>query len=483
MVADFKSRAIFAGLAGAALWSVPVVAVAQPAGSSVIAPAVSGAVGAVAGALVAGGCSLLYLRQERRETAARMAELEARLAETLADSLPETVGRHAASGSGARPTLEAVAAWRAHEEVTNTSSLSLDPEDSGLIPSVATATEDVAAAAESETFERSGLEALVEPKLRDDSPFADVREWESRVPTLDWDEPAESMASSQQPVADPLSEKRATAAQTGIHTAVDLDYEDVASEYVERETFRQRMLTLSKGVAKVLQERLSFDMMEDLPMIQRADGSVGDVGTSWWENAVEEDGLEISRDLGKAIPDVEQTASEYRKSGLDSSAAFDLPFVYPERSTPRASATAGNTGESRSYAKGQEPMGRPNVRRAADIAKRIPTMEPEAFPEEPPREYDRDAWDIALEALDEHFDDNLVTGTRVDFADLVGGGDTLDEPDGLERSTRHLGFRAPAGHPEVTDTSSYVDFLVSSEFAAVSPKVGARALKVLAASR
>lgn len=475
MVSDRQSRAVFAGLAGAAIWSVPVIACAQPAGSSVIAPAVSGAVGAIAGALVAGGCSLLYLRQERREADERVRELEARLSEALEAVPAEPTGRHAASGS-ARCTLASVAAWRASEEVTNTSSFSASPEDSGLIPSVPPVTEDVSEVAEPEVPERAVLETPANPETWDETPSAAVPSWEARVPRIDEDTDDSTTADTGE-----LPARTAAKAANGLHTAVPMDYEDVASEYVERETFRKRMLTLSKGVAKVLQERLSFDMMEDLPMIQRADGSVGDVGTSWWETAVEEDGLEISRDLGKCIPDVNQTAYEYEKAeSLSASQAFDMPFVYPGRPAPQESGTINHTGDVRTVSKSQDPMSRAAVRRAADIAKRVPTMEPELFPEEAPREYDRDAWDIALEALDEHFDDNLVTGTKVDFADLVGGVETLEEPDGLERSTRHLGFRAPAGHPEVTDTSSYVDFLVASEFAAASPKAGARALKVLA---
>ena len=52
------------------------------------------------------------------------------------------------------------------------------------------------------------------------------------------------------------------------------------------------------------------------------------------------------------------------------------------------------------------------------------------------------------------------------FPSTVAGASSssLDEPDGLEASTQFLTFRPQAGHPEVTDTDSYVDLLINQEF-------------------
>ena len=63
------------------------------------------------------------------------------------------------------------------------------------------------------------------------------------------------------------------------------DYVDVAEGYVRTRTFAERMSARAKGVASVLSERLGAAKMDGLPVIARADGSVGDVGESWWDEA------------------------------------------------------------------------------------------------------------------------------------------------------------------------------------------------------
>ena len=105
-----------------------------------------------------------------------------------------------------------------------------------------------------------------------------------------------------------------------------------------------------------------------------------------------------------------------------------------------------------------------------------------------------DGWEQALDALDQRFDDNLVSGKAEStpagvrcevepvaefsrFQDFVGGDDTLDEPDGLEPDTQFLTFRAPAGHPEVTDTASYVNYLVAHEMGENRSRTARRAVK------
>ncbi len=69
------------------------------------------------------------------------------------------------------------------------------------------------------------------------------------------------------------------------------DYEQIAQNYVERQRFEQRQEAQKQGVRSILVERLGaiFSpnmMMDGLPVIERADGSVGDVGTTWWKAAV-----------------------------------------------------------------------------------------------------------------------------------------------------------------------------------------------------
>ena len=64
------------------------------------------------------------------------------------------------------------------------------------------------------------------------------------------------------------------------------DYGQIAENYVNRITFRERMACRAKGVAAALSSRIGSGMMDGLPVIERADGSVGDVGTSWWTTEV-----------------------------------------------------------------------------------------------------------------------------------------------------------------------------------------------------
>ena len=75
-----------------------------------------------------------------------------------------------------------------------------------------------------------------------------------------------------------------------------------------------------------------------------------------------------------------------------------------------------------------------------------------------------DDWAAALRSLDELVAAELPKRDPIVFIDSVGGADTLDEPDNLEPDTAFIPFRPPAGHPEVVDTESYVDYLIKDEF-------------------
>ncbi len=81
-----------------------------------------------------------------------------------------------------------------------------------------------------------------------------------------------------------------------------------------------------------------------------------------------------------------------------------------------------------------------------------------------------DMWQATLSAIDERAQET----TDFSFIDIVGDGDTLDEPEGLESPTVFIPFKAPAGHPEIVDTDSYVDYLISDEFARNSSKAAQR---------
>ena len=82
------------------------------------------------------------------------------------------------------------------------------------------------------------------------------------------------------------------------------DYGQIAENYVNRITFRERMARRAEGVAAALSGRIGSGMMDGLPVIERADGSVGDVGTSWWTTEVGRE--RIDANTGFAADEVAQ---------------------------------------------------------------------------------------------------------------------------------------------------------------------------------
>lgn len=221
------------------------------------------------------------------------------------------------------------------------------------------------------------------------------------------------------------------------------DYEDVAENYVRRETFRERMASRARGVADVLSERLGASRFDDLPVIERADGSVGDVGTGWWEARV---GGSV-RHVGDRI----DLAGELAVPSW-------MGDVSPQPQTSRSQARPGADVAPRP----REAV-RPQPSHAAVIARRVAEVDQGKYPaRRTSAELDHDdMWDAALAAMGERIDQMQSSPV---FHDTVGGVDSIDEPEGLESPTRFIPFRTPAGHPEVVDTESYVDYLIGEEF-------------------
>ncbi len=202
------------------------------------------------------------------------------------------------------------------------------------------------------------------------------------------------------------------------------DYEDIATNYVRRLSFAERMAARARGVADVLGERLGSDMMDGVPVIERADGSVGDVGTGWWNVAM---GDSVRRDLDVGA-----------STGL---ASFSAAQATAADQAPKTHAAARNS-----------------------VAARLADLDMGVYPEQRAAEAldsEKDMWERALDAMESQ---DSGAFPAVDFVDVIGGGDTLDEPDGLEGPTKFIPFRTPAGHPEVVDTESYVEYLINDEF-------------------
>ena len=281
----------------------------------------------------------------------------------------------------------------------------------------------------------------------------------------------------------------ALAQQTaGVHQAVSVhqknptgqvlssdDYADVAEAYVHSRTVAERMSSRAKGVAEVLSERLNASRMSGIPVIERADGSVGDVGEPWWDEAV--------------------SAHEGVASGPRPEAPTPAPVPSSPASAAQSVAPAGGEPQERTHASAAPAAAGPTPAVASQatrvmpsrdiISARIASPALDAAPgaSVPANvtassasaagqrwdEEHQDLWAVALEALDERYQEQIGMGPDPDpepvFSDDLGDGATLDEPDGLERSTKFMTFRPQAGHPEVTDADSYVNLLIRQEFA------------------
>ena len=144
--------------------------------------------------------------------------------------------------------------------------------------------------------------------------------------------PAESPAKKSQVVSTaaegvlPVRAKKAPAHSTN-------DYAQIAENYTKLLSWRERTVARAKGAAAVLLERLGQDPMDGLPIIERADGTVGDVGTAWWTKAVGEES--ITRDFGIAEIGAEAIPEDFTNHAADISSRISYvdQGVFPEKRT------------------------------------------------------------------------------------------------------------------------------------------------------
>ena len=257
--------------------------------------------------------------------------------------------------------------------------------------------------------------------------------------------PESQPAAASQPATAPAPQTVATATPAPARSHAATDYEQIATNYVGRATFRERMSNRAQGVASVLRARLEAGMMDGLPVIERADGSVGDVGTGWWTASVGVDAM---------------TANKGYAEDTD---AFAIPSDFSAASDRELLVEAAAKKETRNK----------------NIAQRVAFVDDGVYPEK--RTVDDlsasdDGWVEALRSMDARYDaehaapalvtsnDSGVMPVKAAFSDLVGGIDSLDEPDNMEPATSFIHFKTPAGHPEVVDAETYVDYLIEDEF-------------------
>lgn len=365
--------------------------------------------------------------------------------------------------------------------------------------------------------------------------FAVSSELSSRVPDIYPHSAAFAAASTQEagvrtnslPVAPAAADHQVPAAS---RAHITHDYEDIAQNYVRQQTFKQRLQLRAEGVAKILSERLGTNKFDDLPVIERADGSVGDVGTQWWNtrmgDAVRKVGsLRDIPDFDFSAATLSQPAQVQPSAGLDGevqSAATQVQSA--DAPLPLSSSKARID----------------TVKRSETIAARVANVNIGQYPaKRSVEELDHaDLWEAALTSMNNRIEDPKaashvpvvsaqyddidgapiepslvvpaepssapvpasapaaaldetvyapmslelnttakaaeipqVTPSTHEFTDIVGATDTLDDPDHIEPKTGFIPFKISANHPEIVDASSYVDFLIRDEVARHKKKV------------
>ena len=457
-----RTNALVTGIvASAPALLVPSIALAEVPGNVVIASFASSVTGAALGAACAGGIGYAALRHERRE-------FQAALASATAQRFEDT-GEIA---------------------VTDTSVVEVPLPDQRALASEPPVPEAAPRFDLPDPLEATPSAAYVSES--DERPA--VAPGHSAVSTGAFGEGAPRFTPSpENPYlqAEALEASQAAAVRSN-------DYADVATAYVARKGFTERMAIRARGVASVLGERLARDPMEGVPAIQRADGTVFGEATAgqgaeanWWQPEAAP---------AAAQPAAAQPAAIQPAAIQPVAAVIAAPAAaQPAAARPAASVTAQPVRDLDEPAALGAPVegARPSTgaeERSRAITRRVPTVEEEAYPElDSAWREQADSWDEALVAMDERVEDNLMAGreeraararrirearrsketrqaTRevapvpAAFADAVGNIETLDEPDGLEGDTQFLNFKAPGNHPEVQDTGSYINYLIEDEF-------------------
>ncbi len=389
MTSRHTNPAIYAGLAGAAAWAAPTCASALTVlghDVSLSQPGVSFALGCFVGAAVACGTSAVVTHaaearreRERAEQAiaehaaharqARAAQFQARQAESRAYQAARTANEKLAYAEAMekRQAEAEAAARQARIACARAGQAKVGPQTTAQFVAAAkqsNAARNAARVAATGSWEQTGnVRVQGVPAARQARPASPSTTAEFIAGIRSNDVPASAAkqaaasqradapkrARAQQPQAaaaaqnqaprytvpshygapsssDPNNSGAWAAWQAGANA--NADYLDVAEAYVNRITLADRMAQRAKGVAGVLSERLGASKMEGLPVIARADGSVGDVGENWWNDA-----------FGKEVRPVGEAVSGLR--GVNEAMAENSAVLFTAQTYQQAQAARG----------------------------------------------------------------------------------------------------------------------------------------------
>lgn len=229
--------------------------------------------------------------------------------------------------------------------------------------------------------------------------------------------------------------------------------EDFAEHYAQHESFKERMMTRAQGVREILSSRLSKNRYSDIPVIERADGSVGDVGETWWSACVDEELQKTGKLAGSQVAQVTGSVSAVAASAPAPAASVPAPAPQALAPAPAAAAPAS-----------KKPAAYPQLSQGQRIARSIAEVDEGIYPMR--REVEdlekKDLFEEALRAMGDAMPADQAKAPI--FADSIGGSSTIDEVDDIEAATAFIPFKVPPAHPEIHDTKSYIDYLVEDEF-------------------
>lgn len=229
--------------------------------------------------------------------------------------------------------------------------------------------------------------------------------------------------------------------------------EDFAEHYAQHESFKERMMTRAQGVREILSSRLSKNRYSDIPVIERADGSVGDVGETWWSACVDEELQKTGKLAGSQVAQVTGSVSAVAASAPAPAASVPAPAPQALASAPATAAPAS-----------KKPAAYPQLSQGQRIARSIAEVDEGIYPMR--REVEdlekKDLFEEALRAMGDAMPADQAKAPI--FADSIGGSSTIDEVDDIEAATAFIPFKVPPAHPEIHDTKSYIDYLVEDEF-------------------
>lgn len=255
-----RNPAVYAGLAGTLAWASPVSASALsvfgreiPSGD----PGVAFVSGAVMGAFCATCVTLVATHAGRRREARDDAVIPAHGVRGVgaADSAEEGPAGERPVRSGAHAAVR--------REGAPTHGVPLEPADLVEVDAGATASE-----VGGRHRKRSGVTGSI------------------FLPDLDEAAGASALADAME------AERRSAEVRSGAAGASSgparglSDLEEAAERYVRGLELGRRMVSRARGVASVLAERLESSHMDGIPVIERADGTVADLGESWWNGSM-----------------------------------------------------------------------------------------------------------------------------------------------------------------------------------------------------